>query len=342
MMMEDRMRPRDLRGPAGIVADLRTIHLQTERDAELALQLDRLLAVNDAGEQTCEPVRFSAGLETRGISLIEGAGGGKSTAVRKLLKGCAALATNSETGKPRYLQVNVRTPVTLRSLGLGILAMLGITQVSAKFTVWETWDLVRHRLAVEGISVLWLDEAHDLFSCTAGKEVDDMLKMIKGLMQGEAPVIVILSGTERLSAMTGYDPQVMRRFVQIRPKDLVVGRDNAGTEKLIRYYAEKAGLSYDGGQGIAGRLIHGSRKRFGRSIETIIDAIDRALREGAADLTIDHFAWAWGAAEGCGYEKNVFLAEDWTAIELDEAAQAFEAAQKAKRRKRRKEEEEQD
>ncbi|MCE6949792.1 ATP-binding protein [Cereibacter sphaeroides] len=324
-----------LRDRATTLAALKGIHLKTERDDELELQLDRLLEVDDQGQHLPSPVRFTAGLETRGIALIEPAGGGKTTAVRRLLAGCSTLSENPETGQPRHLLVNVRTPVTLRSLGLGVLAQLGVKVVSARTTVWEIWDLVRHRLALAGIVVLWLDEAHDLFSCKAGKDVDDMLKMIKGLMQGDAPVIVILSGTERLSEMTSYDPQVKRRFSLIRPKDMAIGADNDTIEQLIAYYAEEAGLGYDPGQGVAGRLIHGSRRRFGRSIETIIAAIDRALREGTGDLTLYHFALAYGAAEGCDYDKNVFVAEDWISLDLDAEAREFEASRKAERRRPR-------
>lgn len=60
-------------------------------------------------------------------------------------------------------------------------------------------------------------------------------------MQDETAVILILSGTDRLSDITSYDPQVNRRFAKIVPKDLAIGADEARLSKLVRDYARRAG-----------------------------------------------------------------------------------------------------
>lgn len=60
-----------------------------------------------------------------------------------------------------------------------------------------------------------------------------MLKMIKGLMKGPNSVVVILSGTERLIEIVGYDPQVSRRFTKIIPGDLQIGADNDNLTEVI-------------------------------------------------------------------------------------------------------------
>lgn len=276
---------------AGAIAGLRARHLVTERDRELAAQLDRLLQVDDLGRQIPEPVRFTAGMATRGITIIEPAGGGKTTAVRRLLARNAAL--NPEDGPARYLHVQVPSPATLRSLGLEVLRSSGLDEVSSRAKAWDIWGVVRRRLAFLGIAVLWIDEAHDMFLSGSAREIDDMLKMLKSLILGESGVILILSGTERLSEMTSYDPQVNRRFTKVVPGDLVVGGHEQRVGKLVADYAQRAGLGLEWSDELSGRLIHASRGRFGRTVETVINAIERALHDGVKTLTRTQFAEAW-------------------------------------------------
>lgn len=313
------------------VARLRSLHIPTERDRALAAQLDRLLQTDGDGRQTPIPVRFTADLETRGIAIIEAAGGGKTTAVRKVLSRTTAL--NPVGAPPLYLRAKVPSPATLKSLGLEILRLLDYEQVSGRATAWQIWDAVRHRLSLRGIVVLWIDEAHDLFLSQSAREIDDMLKMLKSLMQGDAAVILILSGTERLSDITSYDPQVNRRFTRVVPKDLVIGADEARLSKLVNDYGREAGLAVDWSDGLSSRLIHGSRRRFGRAVETIINAIERALSDGDRTLTAAHGAEAWGMQEGCAWNDNVFVRKDWASAPLDGAADEFDAARSARQRK---------
>ncbi len=319
-------------GIAGKIADLRARHIATDRDHDLSDQLDRLLQLDASGRQIAVPVRFTAEMETRGITLIEPAGGGKTTAVRRLLSKNAAL--NPAGGPARHLHVQVPSPATLKSLGLEILRSTGFQGVAARTTAWDIWGIVRHRLSVLGIAVLWIDEAHDMFLSGSAREIDDMLKMLKSLMLGEAGVILILSGTGRLSEMTSYDPQVDRRFTKVVPTDLVVGGHEDKVGKLVADYARRAGLGLEWSDEMSGRLIRASRGRFGRAVETVVNAIERALLDGVATLTATQFAEAWGMQEGCAWHDNLFIARDWSVRVLDGAAEEFDAARTLRQRKK--------
>ena len=294
-------------------------------------QLGRLLKVDTEGRQTPEPIRFTDGMETRGIIMIEPAGGGKTRSIRRSLANTTAL--NPAQGPARHLHVQVPSPATLKSLGLEILRATGLEGVSTRSTAWDIWGMVRHRLGLLGITVLWIDEAHDMFLSGATREIDDMLRMLKSLMQGENAVILILSGTDRLAAVTSYDPQVNRRFTRVVPKDLVIGASEGQVSDLVAFYAGRAGLRLDWSDAMSGRLIHGSRGRFGRTAETIVTAIERALLDGDDTLGPMHFAESWGMQEGCAWEDNVFVAPDWATRALDGAAEEFEAARRARQRK---------
>ena len=76
---------------ASIVQSLRLVHIRTPLEAEFRTHLDRLLQRDDAGNLLPMPMQFNATGETRGIALIDGAGGGKTTLVDHALRTHPAL-----------------------------------------------------------------------------------------------------------------------------------------------------------------------------------------------------------------------------------------------------------
>jgi hypothetical protein len=319
---------------AAQIQKLRKIYIPTERDHELKKHLYRLFEVDSHGELTSVPCRFTAGQETRGVILIEEPGGGKTTAVRTILRDAKFLAQNPETGEPRYLEIQVPSPATLKSVGLAILSALGVEHVSSNAKVWEIWEAVRQRLRAAGISVLWLDEAQDLIMARSANETESSLRMIKSLMQGDNAVIPILSGTRRLAEVAAFDPQVSRRFTKIMPSNLQHGVDEPGLISLVQYYCEEVAIKPRVDADVMERLISASRHRFGRGVDTIISAIECALWESDIILTIDHFAEAWAMQEGCDPSANVFLSEHWLSIPLDAGAVEYDEARTKRQKKK--------
>ena len=245
--------------PAAQIQKLRTIYVPTERDYELKRHLYRLFEVDSEGALTSVPCRYTAGQETRGVILIEESGGGKTTAVRTILQEAQFLAHNPETGEPRYLEIQVPSPATLKSVGLAVLEALGVEHVSTNARVWEMWKVVKHRLGVAGICVLWLDEAQDLIMSRSVNETEDSLRMIKSLMQGDNAVIPVLSGTRRLGEVAAFDPQVSRRFTKIMPSNLQHGVDEAGLISVVEYYCAEVSIQARVDANLMARLITASR-----------------------------------------------------------------------------------
>ncbi|WP_109313306.1 TniB family NTP-binding protein [Ruegeria sp. AU67] len=306
--------------------ELRTYHVETDRDKQILRQLNRLLERDEQGNCLPRAVRFTGNLETRGIAIIEAAGGGKTTAVNRALSRHPALQDKQGEDWPRYLRIQVPSPASLKSLGRAVLTATGLNHVAASTTAWEIWHIARHRLTLLDIVVLWFDEAQDMFLSGSAREIDDMLKMLKTLMQNDSAVIPILSGTERLAEITSYDPQVNRRFTKVVPAPLAPGLDDGNLLHLIEFFSGEIGLHVEADNSLAGRLIHASRRRFGRAVETILNAIECAVEENASELTVMHFAQAWGMQEGCQWEQNVLVSPNWASIELDAGAEDFEAA----------------
>ena len=318
-----------------ILDTLRGIHIKHDTGKALQSVLSRLFKVGEDGKLTHEPVLFTGGTETHSVVVIDGPGSGKTTAMLHAVRTSEALAENPETGMPRYIQVKVASPATLRSLARQFLTELGVDEVSDRVKVHELWAMVRQLLWRRGITLVMVDEAHDMFKATVASEADSMFRMLKSLMQGDHPVVLLLGGTQRLEQITRMDGQVNRRFRKIQPQPLDVAADGPKLRKLIAVYAENAGLSLGLRDDLTARLIHGARYRFGRCIEIIIAAVEEALLAGDDTLTGGHFEMAWGMQEGCPLTANVFAVTDFMAIELEDDDEIGDRLQEAREKKQR-------
>ncbi|WP_353474261.1 TniB family NTP-binding protein [Salipiger sp. H15] len=303
--------------PHQTVADLRGMYIKTARDDLLRTQLDRLLQCNSDGQPIPRPVIFTKTGndegDTRGVVLVEGAGGGKTSLIHHVLSTYPALQSDDSECR-RWLGVRVPSPATIKALGLEILRASGYPEVSSSRKEWDIWKLVRHRLQELGTAVLWIDEAHDLFR--AGKQVEDILKMLKSVMQGPGAVIMILSGIDSLWNIASYDDQVKRRYAKVSLPAVSAASHEGQLVRLMGKYCEKAGLLPPPSSDLISRLVFASRGRFGRCIENIIAAIEAALLRGDSQLAVEHFAEVWAMHEGAAPGKNVFLSSRWTEIDL--------------------------
>lgn len=200
-----------------VVKGLRQLYVETERNGSFKDQLDRLIEPTSVKNATGRPVQFTTTGETRGIILVDGAGGGKTSLVNKTLRQHEALQQTSDAHRP-WISVSVPSPATLKSLGCAILAESGYPILGQSKRVWDIWNIVRQRLQMLGTVVLWIDEAHDLFHTghsDAKREVESTLRMLKSIMQGDGAVIVVLSGVETLWQIASCDDQVRRRYSKI-------------------------------------------------------------------------------------------------------------------------------
>ena len=314
---------------AATLETLRNLHVGSPRDTEFGSHLDRLLKRDPSGNLLPEARRFTSTGETRGILVIDGPGGGKSTLVDRGLSRHPVLSQKPE-GRSLYLDAVVPSPATLKSMTQELLTRSGYPVKSGRSEVWSQLQVFRERLHMLGVAVLWIDEAHDLFCADRNL----ILRAVKTLMQGEHPVIVILSGTERLREIIRTDAQVQRRFSTINLKPVAVHSDKEQFSALIERYCSRADLQPPQQEDLVDRLFHASRYRFGRCIETINAAIEQALNHGEAALDIWHFSEAWAFDEGCPLGRNVFEAPEWWMIDPDASAEDEEPRKPAKRKRK--------
>ncbi|WP_120502400.1 TniB family NTP-binding protein [Roseovarius sp. EL26] len=323
----------DSHDPQSIMQKLRSKYFKTQRHRQIQRELDRLLSVDERDPQIAVPVRFTDNLETKGFLIAAKSGDGKTTAIARVLRQHPALGEANDASSPKYVRIIVPSPATLKSLGKAILAALGVTGVSDRTSAMDIWSAIGHRLKLLGIVVLWIDEAQDVFLSKSAREIDDMLKTLKSLMQGDGAVIVILSGTDRLLDVARYDQQVDRRFRKVVTAPLAIGHDEPKILQLVETYCELARLKPQIDQNAIMRLIHGSRFRFGRAIEIILAAIESALYDESSTLSIQHFAEAWTIQEACSWDQNVFVCKDWASLDLDAEADEFEGERTSRQRR---------
>ncbi|MBE9640764.1 TniB family NTP-binding protein [Salipiger mangrovisoli] len=304
---------------------VRSLHIGSARDAEAAMHTTRLLATDEQGALTPVAKRFTRTGETRGVMLIGGPGSGKSHLLERTLSKLTVLQ-DGEYGRPRYLGCSVPSPATFKSMTLALLAESGYPDANPRKEAWSLWQDLRHRLQLLGISVLWIDEAQDLF-CADRKLI---LRALKSLMQGDDAVIVVLSGTEDLAKVIRTDPQVQRRFTAMVLPDLVEQVDGDSFRDVITQYCERVGLGAPIEADLIGRIFHGARYRFGRALELLLQAMEFAIERGDDDLDIGHFAAAYAMNEACTAADNVFYAEHYWLLKPD----AVEEEEHPRRKKR--------
>ncbi len=304
---------------------LRDKYLSTPRDAQFRSYLDRLLQRDDQGNLLPKPRLFNKAGDTRGIAVVEPAGGGKTSLVLHGLKTHPALQPRDVAHQP-WVGVRVPSPPTAKSLGIEILKASGYPSVSRSQTEDDIMRKVRHHFKLRGTAILWIDEAHDLFGAGSKFKVDVFLKTVRNLMQGDDAVSVVLSGIESLWQIASCDAQVTRRYWRLPLADVSPHSDRKALTKVIAGFCDAAGMRPPSDEDLVDRLVHASRNRFGRCIENILAALEAAALDDADELTINHFAESWGMQEGCGMGQNVFLARHWAEIDLGEAQLNWEGA----------------
>lgn len=285
-------------------------YLRTARDPELRRRIDRLLQSEQDG--ICRPARVGPDGETRGLIVTGEAGEGKTTLIKRTLATHPALQQQGDDLP--VLHVDVPSPATAKSLAVAIVSASGYPIVSGRNHAWSLWNLVRHRLQLRGVRVLWLDEAQDVFRTGKHAEVSGITNTLKSLMKGEGAVSIVLSGLEALSSFVRQDDQLSRRMSFYHLCSLNPDQDAEAVLQLLATKAEDAGLHLDASDALVLRLLAACDGRFGLMVELVTEACEVARSESTAVLDAIILADVWADRADVLAHENHFLAQDWRTL----------------------------
>ncbi|WP_417273903.1 TniB family NTP-binding protein [Celeribacter halophilus] len=294
---------------------LRELHIGTDRDAEAASHIERLFEKDAAGNRISVAKRFTKTRETRGVMVVGDPGSGKSHLVNRTLEKLPMLQPRDD-GTPRYISCVVPSPATFKSMMGELLKQAGYPVESKRQEAWSLFQDLRYRLALLEISVIWIDEAQDLFCADRNL----ILRALKSLMQGEYAVTIVVSGTQALAEVIRSDQQVKRRFTSIVLPDLTEQSDGDNFREVMAHYCQRVGVHAPVEADLVGRVFHGARYCFGRAIELLLLALEFVIEGEDTHLEIGHFASAYAMLEACPVSENVFFAEQYWLIETDPEA----------------------
>lgn len=226
------------------VAALRGLYVESQRDAVLAEQFERLLAEKDSDID----IRRWAGIVVKAPS-----GAGKSRMIARFLANHPRIHRFG-TGEADFVHIDVPSPVTNKTLGLEVLRTMypqqrGVAPSgsngsrSADARLSDIWTEVRDLAAELGVWGLWIDEAHDL-----GNGGPNMLAILqstlKRWMAHEHRPIIILSGTSEVESLF-RTREFRRRFLTVESPSLSPTADTSYLRQMIAKYLREAGLGID-------------------------------------------------------------------------------------------------
>ena len=331
--------------PADLIGKLRAEYVTTPRDLSFLDHLGRVLQRGPDQQLTLEPTRFGSQRATRGIIVPAPSGEGKSSLIGRALSVFRDVGDKGHVipgdviarpGAPMLLSLVTPSPGTMKSVGLEVLEKTGYAEVSDRREKWGIWKIVRHRVELCGVRLIWFDEAQHILSEGSRTERTEALNAIKNLMTGPSACTVILSGIETLERVREIDPQIEGRFTFVRLKPMTGPNERRKLKSILAGLCATAGLGAPAEPTIIDRLLHGVDGRFGRSVEVMIEAIVLALHQKATTLDLQHFAESWAITSGCEPLSNVFVAKTWADIPTARHIDEDDGATTAKKRGRKK------
>jgi hypothetical protein len=252
------------------------------------------------------------------IVLIGASGAGKSLALKRLVarhpvfpgycvprSGCPAVYVRV----PSYCTYKALGRITLRKLG---------KPLKTNPPAHLVWEEVFERLEGLRVIALHFDEMHNVTVEADEGEVTHVRNMIKTLVTSETwPVIALISGPRELLELTQPIEEIRRRCKHLEFAALRLPDDIAIIEHALADMVGVANLQMDANtdQALVPRLIHAALYQLGTSVELSQDAISHALKQGAGNVSREHFATAFAIRTGCVAPENPFLAPNWAEVD---------------------------
>lgn len=302
----------DLSEPGRVSEWLRDRYMLNPRDADFDDVLQEILRTGPDGGISPEPMRIPLVDETRGLLVTGETRDGKTTLIRRNLLRNPQIGLTKDTGQGRAFYARVKGEATLKGLAADIVKATGYPSVSDRLRASEIWDLAVHRLRQQGITILWIDEAHHLLRDT--RDVKTVLRRFKTLMQGESSFALILSGIPELDTVIRQDPETSDRFFRLRLGLIRTDADRGSLQSYFNRCCQLVELLPPADPHLIQRIEMATRGAFGRSIELIQYALYRALKRRDGYVRLEDFRRSYQNLRGRRGEDGPFDETDWPTL----------------------------
>lgn len=244
---------------------------------------------------------------------------GKSTLVNAILDEQKALAPIPDGEGDFYhplFRIKAQSDCTMRILGEDMLSRLGYN-VERKLDENAIFRLLRHRLRMMGVKVVFIDEFQHVLDAPTVKGVRHLTDTLKNMLQEDGwPVHLILCGLPEIVRVVDRDPkeQMEARTVVCHLQELNFETDADEVASIIETVVDTAGLrlALDPTDEFLERLFHGARNRLGLLFKMLHFAIEDALDEEVDEVSYDHWIKAYARLAKRG--RNVFTDPEWHSI----------------------------
>lgn len=335
-------------GRSAILRELKSMHVLTEKDDELAKEIDVILAHIDAGNSA----------EGYALVLSGKSGAGKTTVLDYALDNNPSFAPfEDEHGNEMALCLRLKTPAScsVKTLGKAVLRATGYDLQQYRDEEY-IWDKVVKRLKLRQTCIIVLDEFQHVLNAPSGKGYLHLSDTVKNLMQVPGwPVWLILSGVPEIETFIERDPhkQTARRAPVVKVGDIdddEYGREQI--EEVLRAMAEtcRCEVAFPLEGEFMRRLMHAGLFRLGMIIQIIKNAMERCMWDDEAlkprendeaeswYLAPRHFVEGYRRISNCAPDTNVFTAKEWWLIERepDEDGELVDVSPRAGKKSRKK------
>lgn len=295
------------------IAWLRARYLKNARDDDFQECLREILQVGDDGEVLPVAVRDPLNGETLGMQVIGESGDGKSVMIERNLSAVPGLVKMTDGTSGNYIHITVSPEATIKSLASDILGRTGYGRLAERAKTHEAWAIVRHRLKMLDVAMLWIDEGHHLLRGGAGRDVAGSLQTLKNLLQGEGAVAVILSGVPQLEERISADPETFRRY-RLRQRLQPISASGADMQRLKRFIeacCRNLELSSPEDPFFAERIAFSQKAGLGRSLAFVKATIRRALISRRPAVSLESARRTWLLNGGHEGEPTPFDPGNW-------------------------------
>lgn len=280
-------------------------------DNQFVERLEMILKRDRNGYLLPEGKQFRS--ERRGVCITAISQDGKTTMVWQVLKRLFADSfTESKCGE-RIAYCRLRGEASVKSICQDLCRTTGYNKFPVKMTRPEASDLAVHRLRMAGITMIVIDEVHNM-----SDHPDVINRFLKTLAQDGGGFSVILVGTPKVRERIYGDAahlELAERYLDLPllpfSREEAIGLINTALKELARDAEVRLAPSIKKDPYFADRIYDGLHGSFGRCMFLIVNAIIRTIEQDGDAVEADDFRKIFDMKYLHFNAQNPFIRHDW-------------------------------